>query len=103
MDVRRKPLQYGVGRAAGPPTPPGYGISTHHPMPKSLMNAKFLAEVYLSHIREHENLVTKTVRTNAKGLERPHCQFTLICFLAQKHVKVNCLSDYMGSTAQDFL
>ena len=43
MDARRKPLRYGAGRVAGPPTPPGYGIPTHHPMPKSLMNAKFLA------------------------------------------------------------
>ena len=90
MDARRKRLRYGAGRAAGPPTPPGYDISTHHPTPKSLMNAKFLAKLYLSCIREHENLVRKTVRTNAQGLKRPHCQFTLICFLAQKHVKVNC-------------
>ena len=71
MDARRKRLRYGAGRAAGPPTPPGYGISTHHPTPKSLMNAKFLTKIYLSHIREHENLVTKTARTNAQGLERP--------------------------------
>ena len=70
--------------------PPGYGIPTHHPMPKSLMNVKFLAELYLSRKREHENVVKKTVRTNAQSRERPHCQFTLICFLAQKHVKVNC-------------
>ena len=82
MDARRKPLRYGAGRAAGPPTPPGYGISTHHPTPKSLMSVKFLAEVYLSCIQEHENVVKKTVRTNPQGLERPHCQFTLICFLA---------------------
>ena len=68
MDTK---LWNGIGRAAGPPTPPGYGISTHHPMPKLLMNTKFLAEIYLSHIREHENLVTKTVRTNAQGLKRP--------------------------------
>ena len=65
MDARRKRLRYGAGQAAGPPTPPGYGIPTHHHMPKSLMNAKFLVEVYLSRIREHENLVTKTERTNA--------------------------------------
>ena len=71
MDARHKRLRYGAGQAAGPPTPLGYGISTHHPTPKLLMNAKFLAEIYLSHIREHENLVTKTVRTNAQGLERP--------------------------------
>ena len=90
MDARRKPLRYGAGRAAGPPTPSEYGIFTHHPTPKSLMNAKFLAEVYLSHIQEHENLLTKTVRTNAQGLERPHYQFTLICSLAHKYIKVNC-------------
>ena len=89
MDARRKTLRCGAGRATGPPMPPGYGTPTHHPTPKSLMNAKFVAEVFLSRIREHENVVKKTVRTNAQGLERPHCQFTLICFLAQKHVKVN--------------
>ena len=71
MDVRRKRLRYGAGRAARLPTPPGYGISTHHPTPKLLMNAKLLAEIYLSHIREHENLITKTARTNAQCLERP--------------------------------
>ena len=71
MDARRKRLRYGAGRAAGPPTPPEYGISTHHPTPKLLMNAKFLVEIYLSHIRKHKNLVTKTARTNAQGLERP--------------------------------
>ena len=71
MDARRKRLRYRAGRAAGQTTPPGYGISTHHPMPKLLMNMKFLAEIYLSHIREHENLVTKMVRTNAQGLEQP--------------------------------
>ena len=71
MDARRKQLQYGAGRAVGPPTPPGYGISAHHPTPKLLMNAKFLAEIYLSHIREHKILVTKTTRTNAQGLEWP--------------------------------
>ena len=59
MDARRKRLRYGAGRAAGPPTPPGYGISTHHPTPKLLMKAKFLAEIYLSHIREHEKLSNK--------------------------------------------
>ena len=71
MDARRKRLRYGAGRAAGPCTPPGYSISTHHLTPKLLMNTKFLAEIYLNHIREHENLVTKMVRTNAQGLEQP--------------------------------
>ena len=85
MDARRKPLRYGVGRVVGPPAPPGYGIHTHHPAPKLLMNAKLLAEVYLNRIREHENIVKKMVCTNAQGLKRPHCQFTLICFLAQKY------------------
>ena len=85
MDARRKTLQSGAGRATGLPMPPGYGIPTHHPMPKSHMNAKFLAEVYLSRIREHENVVKKTVRTNTQGLERPHYQFTLICLFTQKY------------------
>ena len=52
-DARRKQLRYGAGRVVGPPTP-------HHPTPMSLMNAKFLAEVYLSRIREHGNKVKKT-------------------------------------------
>ena len=82
MDARRKRLRYGAGRAARPPTPPGYGISTHHPTLKLLMNAKFLAEIYPSHIREHENLVTKTARTNTKVSSGQHCRFTLICLLA---------------------
>ena len=82
MDARLKRLRYGAGRAAGPPTPPGYGISTHHPTPKLIMNAKFLAEIYLSHIREHENLVTKMVHLNAQGLKRP--------ILSVYIFKVNC-------------
>ena len=81
MNARRKRPRHGDGRAAGPHTPPGYGIPTHHPTPKSLMNAKFLAKIHLSHIREHENVVKKTVHTNPQGLERPHRQFTLICSL----------------------
>ena len=32
----------------------------HHLMPTLLMNAKFLAEVYLSRIREHGNKIKKT-------------------------------------------
>ena len=89
MDARRKRLRYGVGRAAGPPTPPGYGISTHHPTPKSLMNVKFLAEICLSRIRERKNLVTKMVRVNAQGLERPHCRFTLSVFSHRSMFKEN--------------
>ena len=65
MDARRKQLWNGIGRAAGPPTPPGYGIPTHLPTPKLLLSVKFLTE--------HENSVTKTVRMNSQGLEQPHC------------------------------
>ena len=72
MDARHRQLRNGAGRAAGPPTPPGYGIPTLLPTPKLLMNAKILAEIYLSHTRERENIVTKTMRTNTQGLERPH-------------------------------
>ena len=75
-DARRKQLRYGDGRAAGPPTPLEYGIPTHHPTPKSLMNAKFLTEVYLSYIRKHGNRVKKMRAQNSQSLERPHCQFT---------------------------
>ena len=42
-----------------PPTLPGYGIPTHLPTPKLLMNANFLAETYLRGIREHGNKVKK--------------------------------------------
>ena len=90
MDARHKQLWNGIGRAAGPPTPPGYGIPTHLPTPKLLMNANLLAETYLRRIREHRNRVKKTRALNAQGLEWPHYQFTLICSLAQKYIKVNC-------------
>ena len=60
MDARRKRLRYRAGRAAGPPTPPGYGISIHLPTPKLLVNANFLAKTYLRRIREHRNKVKKT-------------------------------------------
>jgi len=63
---------YGTGRPSrGTAYASGIRHPPHHPTPKLLMNAKFLAEVYLSHIREHENLVTKMVCTNSRGLERP--------------------------------
>ena len=72
MDARNKLLWNGIGQATGSLTPPGYGIPTHLPTPKLLMNAKILAEIYLRHTRERENIVTKTMRTNTQGLERPH-------------------------------
>src|SRR6185295_16582270 len=59
-DARRKQLRYGAGRVVGPPTPPGYGTPLTTPTPKSLMNAKFLAEVYQIRIREHGSRVKKT-------------------------------------------
>ena len=60
VDARHKRLRNGIGRAEGPPTPPGYGIPTHLPMPRLFMNANFLAKTYLKHIREHGNKVEKT-------------------------------------------
>ena len=45
---------HGAAYASGIRQPP------HHPTPKLLMNAKFLAEVYQSRIREHESRVKKT-------------------------------------------
>ena len=60
MGARHKKLRNGIGRAVGPPTPPGYGIPTHLPTPKAFMNENFLAEIYLKHIREHINKVEKT-------------------------------------------
>src|SRR6185312_16768535 len=56
--VRGRPIR-GTAYASGIWHPP------HHPTPKSFMDAKLLAEVYPSHMREHENLVTKTVCTNS--------------------------------------
>ena len=42
----------------------------HHPMPKSHMNTKFLAEVYLGRIREHGNRVKKTrTRTHKASMD----------------------------------
>ena len=65
---------YGTGRPSrGTAYASGIWHPPHHPTPKSLMNAKLLAEVYVSHMREHENLVTKTVCTNSQGLDWPHC------------------------------
>ena len=60
MDARHEQIRYRADRAVGPPTPPGYGIPTHLPTPRSFMNANFLAETYLKHIREHGNKVEKT-------------------------------------------
>ena len=40
----------------------------HHLTPKSLMNAKFLAEVYQSRMREHRNRVEKTRARTHKAL-----------------------------------
>ena len=57
----------------GPPTPPGYGISTHHSTPKSLTNAKFLAEVYLRRIREHGNLAKIWCARIHKASSGQHC------------------------------
>ena len=59
MDARRKQLRNWIGRAMGPPTPSGYGIPTHLPTSRSLVNAIILAEAYLKRIREHVNKVEK--------------------------------------------
>ena len=59
VDARHKRLRNGIGRAMGPPTPPGYSIPTHLPMPKPFVNANFLAETYLRCIREHGSKVEK--------------------------------------------
>ena len=60
IDTRHKRLRNGIGRAAGPPTPPGYGIPTHLPTPKPFVNTNFLAETYLRRIREYGSKVEKT-------------------------------------------
>ena len=58
-DARRKRLGNGIGRAVGPPTPPGYSIPTHLPTPRPFVNANFLVETYLRRIREHGSKVEK--------------------------------------------
>ena len=88
MDAKRKPLRYGAGRDAGSPTPPGYSIPTHHPTPKSLMNAKLLAEIHISRIREHENLVRKRWREFTKASNSHTVRFN--CFPSkERQVKQN--------------
>ena len=81
VDARHKRQRNGIGRTAGPPTPPGYGIPTHLPTPKSFVNANFLAENYLRRIRERGSQVEKNEGSNAQGLDRPHCLYTLTNFL----------------------
>ena len=85
MDPRHKQLRDRAGRAAGPPTPSGYGILTHLPTPKSLMNAKILAEIYLNYTREHENAVNKMICINIhKGLERHAVKSYFFNFFTQE-------------------
>ena len=86
VDARHKRLRNGIGRAVGPPTPPGYGILTHLPAPKPFLNANFLAETYLRRIREHGSKVEKNEGLNAQGLDRPHYRYTITSFLAQKQL-----------------
>ena len=80
VDARRERLRNGIGRAVGPPTPPGYGIPTHLPMPKLFVNANFLAETYLKHIREHGNKVDKTrARTHKASIGHTVNTYQLVC------------------------
>jgi len=53
----------------------------HHPTPKSLMNAKFLAEVYQSRIREHGNRVKKTMARMLKASMGHTVDLTITNFL----------------------
>jgi hypothetical protein len=82
-DTRRKQLWHGAGRAAGPPTPSGYSISTHHPMLNLLMNAKSITVVYLGYIREHKNRVKKMM---ARISRRPRAATLLIYTVQFSHV-----------------
>ena len=76
-DARHEQLWYGAGQVTGPPTPPGYGIPTHLPTPKSFVNANFLAESYLRQVGKSEG-------SNAQGLDGPHCRFTITNFSNSK-------------------
>ena len=67
---------YGRGRPSrGAAYASGIRHPPHHLTSKSLMNAKFLAEVYQSRIREHGSRVKKNEGSNAQGLDGPHCRF----------------------------
>ena len=90
MDARRKQLRDRAGRAAGPPTPSGYGIPTNLPTPKSLMSAKFLAEIYLSRIREHKNLVKKMMARIQKASSGHTVKITFLFSLHKRIVKTKC-------------
>ena len=58
-DARRKQLRYGGRPSHGAAYVSRIRHPPHHPTPTSLMNAQFLAEVYLSRIREHGSRVKK--------------------------------------------
>ena len=57
----------------------------HHPTPKSLMNAKFLAEVYQSRIREHGSRVKKTRVRMHKASMGHTIDLTITNFLSYKY------------------
>jgi len=57
-------------------------------MPTSLMNAKFLAEVYLSRIREHRSRVKKTMARIHKASMGHTVNLTITNFFIHKFISM---------------
>ena len=92
--ARHEQLRYGSAYASGIWHPP------HHLTPKSLMNAKFLAEVYQSRIREHGNRVKKTRARTHKASMGHTVDLRLPISYIHKYYYDKVLTYYMGSEAQ---
>ena len=69
-------------------------------MPKSLMNAKFLAEIYQSRIREHGKRVKKTRARTHKASMGHTVDLQLPMSYIYKYYYDKVLTHYMGSEAQ---
>src|SRR6185503_9626110 len=91
--VRGRPSR-GAAYASGIRHPP------HHLTPKSLMNAKFLAEVYQSLIREHGKRVKKTRARTHKSSMGHTVDLQLPMSYIYKYYYEKVLTYYMGSEAQ---
>ena len=72
----------------------------HHLTPKSLMNAKFLAEVYQSRIQEHGNRVKKTRARTRKASMGHTVNLQLPISYIHKYYYNKVLTYYKGSEAQ---
>ena len=92
---------YGMGRPSrGAAYASGIRHPPHHLTPKSLINAKFLAEVYQSRIREHGNRVKKTRARTHKTSMGHTVDLQLRISYIHKYYYDKVLTYYMGSEAQ---